>query len=92
MSHMNTEEDSRLFLLIGGGGASAVCAETLRQKGFKGRTFLSSARVAISLSCAGRIVLATREADCPYDRPKLTKVHPRTSLYGKTDDFSYKRR
>ncbi|XP_065843953.1 apoptosis-inducing factor 3-like [Oscarella lobularis] len=57
MSHMNTEEDSRLFLLIGGGGASAVCAETLRQKGFK-----------------GRIVLATREADCPYDRPKLTKA------------------
>jgi len=34
--------DSRLFLLVGGGPASLLCAETLRQEGFQGRILLVS--------------------------------------------------
>ncbi|XP_062521188.1 apoptosis-inducing factor 3-like [Corticium candelabrum] len=57
MVKQDLQNDSRVFLLIGGGGASVSCAETLRQQGFK-----------------GRIIIASKETDFPYDRPKLTKA------------------
>nr|XP_009674222.1 PREDICTED: apoptosis-inducing factor 3-like [Struthio camelus australis] len=43
-------------LLLGGGVAALVCAETLRQEGF-----------------TGRIIMATKEKHCPYDKAKLSK-------------------
>ncbi|MBM3148046.1 MAG: FAD-dependent oxidoreductase, partial [Actinobacteria bacterium] len=44
--------DRRTFAIVGGGGAGAVAAETLRQAGYQ-----------------GRILLISREAHLPYDRP-----------------------
>lgn len=35
-------EDNRTFFIIGGGPASVVCAETLRQEGFKGRVVIAT--------------------------------------------------
>nr|XP_006821120.1 PREDICTED: apoptosis-inducing factor 3-like [Saccoglossus kowalevskii] len=35
-------EEDKTFLLIGGGAASEVCAETLRQEGFKGRVVIAT--------------------------------------------------
>lgn len=36
------DEDKRTFLIVGGGPASVVAAETLRQEGFKGRVILAT--------------------------------------------------
>ncbi|KAM9332837.1 apoptosis-inducing factor 3-like [Pholidichthys leucotaenia] len=45
------------ILLLGGGAASLICAETLRQENF-----------------SGRIIMATREDNLPYDKTRLSKV------------------
>uniref|UniRef100_H2UUI7 Apoptosis inducing factor mitochondria associated 4 n=1 Tax=Takifugu rubripes TaxID=31033 RepID=H2UUI7_TAKRU len=45
------------ILLIGGGPAALVCAETLRQTCYE-----------------GRIIMVTRDALPPFDKPKLSKV------------------
>ncbi|GAB6033524.1 Apoptosis-inducing factor 3 [Chamberlinius hualienensis] len=49
--------NNKTFLIIGGGPAGHVCAETLRQEGF-----------------TGNVIIATRERNPPYDRPKLSKA------------------
>lgn len=45
------------ILLIGGGPASLVCAETLRQNKYE-----------------GRVILATKDALPPFDKPKISKA------------------
>jgi nitrite reductase/ring-hydroxylating ferredoxin subunit len=40
MVKADSQRDYRVFLLIGGGGASVACAETLRQEGFQGMLIL----------------------------------------------------
>ena len=47
-------------VIVGGGGAAQVCAETLRKR--KDNPWM------------GRIVMVTKEKDRPYDRPKLSKA------------------
>ncbi|XP_043910294.1 apoptosis-inducing factor 3-like isoform X2 [Protopterus annectens] len=48
---------SSTVLILGGGPAGLVCAETLRQEGY-----------------LGKIILATKEDNLPYDRTKLSKA------------------
>jgi NADPH-dependent 2,4-dienoyl-CoA reductase/sulfur reductase-like enzyme/nitrite reductase/ring-hydroxylating ferredoxin subunit len=38
----DTNQDSRVFLIIGGGAAAQECAESLRQEGFKGRVVMAT--------------------------------------------------
>uniref|UniRef100_A0A8C5H1D6 Apoptosis-inducing factor 3-like n=1 Tax=Gouania willdenowi TaxID=441366 RepID=A0A8C5H1D6_GOUWI len=45
------------IVLVGGGPASLVCAETLRQNSFQ-----------------GRIIIVTKDAVPPFDKPKLSKA------------------
>uniref|UniRef100_UPI00398F120F apoptosis inducing factor mitochondria associated 4 n=1 Tax=Pristiophorus japonicus TaxID=55135 RepID=UPI00398F120F len=50
-------KDKHVILIIGGGPAAVICAETLRQERYK-----------------GRIIIATKDQNLPYDRPKLSKA------------------
>ncbi|TNN01888.1 hypothetical protein fugu_011270 [Takifugu bimaculatus] len=60
------------ILLIGGGPAALVCAETLRQTCYE-----------------GRIIMVTRDALPPFDKPKLSKaLHlDRSSILLRSADF-----
>uniref|UniRef100_A0A8C5C4S5 Rieske domain-containing protein n=1 Tax=Gadus morhua TaxID=8049 RepID=A0A8C5C4S5_GADMO len=51
-------------LLIGGGPAALLCAETLRRNSYQ-----------------GRIVMVTKDALPPFDKPKLSKVNEPVSYY-----------
>jgi NAD(P)H-nitrite reductase large subunit len=42
MVDINQEEDSRVFLIVGGGPAGLECAESLRQEGYKGRIVMAT--------------------------------------------------
>lgn len=50
-------DETKTYLLVGGGPAGLVCAETLRQEGYD-----------------GRIIIISKDAHLPYDRPKLSKA------------------
>ena len=52
--------DPRTVVIVGGGAAGQVCAETLRTRRKN--------------PWKGRIILITQETNLPYDRPKLSKV------------------
>ena len=62
-------------VIVGGGGAAQVCAETLRTR--KENPW------------QGRIIMITKEPDRPYDRPKLSKAMTSSGkdLQLRKDDF-----